>query len=103
MLPVIQYTTKWGRFEVLYARPRTKNELPIFEPLLICNQCQNAYLGKSQMTSSVCKNCNAKLQHPNNNAMQMCDMAGKKRKRITSDEEERSRRGYIIESFYQKG
>ena len=93
-----------SRYEVLYGRPRTRgDEMLAFEKLLICPECETAYLGEENAKRARCAYCEASLRsvHPIERALQMPDMVAQQRASITADEEERMRKGYEIETHYQ--
>lgn len=93
-----------NRYEVIMARPRTEQGTPAFDDLLICPNCQAAYLG-SDAKLAACVACGASLTttHSNSHALALPDMLAKQRTNITSDEEERVRLGYAISPHYQQG
>ncbi len=93
-----------NRYEVIMARPRTTQGAPSFDDLLICPDCQAAYLGLDAKLSA-CATCGAPLlgTHAKPHALAMPDMLAKRRTTITAAEEERTRLGYHITEHYQMG
>jgi ATP-dependent helicase YprA (DUF1998 family)/ribosomal protein L37AE/L43A len=95
-----------NQYEVRYGRPRTKgDEALAFEKLLVCPECNTAYLGEENAKRAACGYCGTSLQstHANPRALKMPDMVAIRRQSITSDEEERHRLGYDTEIHYQLG
>jgi len=99
------------RYEVTHARPRTRQaeggqalqvELDV-EPVLICPRCQRAYVGREETNRATC-DCGASLSavHPRQ-GMALTDMYAQGRARITADEEERMRLGYVVTPHYRAG
>lgn len=74
-----------------------------FEPILICPECAAVYLGEESTNRSRCGECNASLEgvHPINEGLPMPDMVAIRRSSITADEEERRRKGFRIDTYYQ--
>lgn len=93
------------KYVVTYAKPKTKQQKPVREHLLICPNCSTALRGEIARTAAACPKCKASLtgEHPNPNAMQLPDMYAVRRFRITSDEEERMRLGYQVSTHYELG
>jgi len=99
------------RYEVTHARPRSRPALGTdapqveleIEPVLICPDCERAFVGRENTHRARCA-CGADLSlaHPRA-GMRLTDMYGRRRARITADEEERMRLGYEITSHYQAG
>ena len=92
------------RYVVTHARPMIRLDQPAFESLLVCPQCQAAYI-EAEAKRAACSRCGASLTttHPNEHALRMPDMFARARENITSEEEERTRLGYIISSHCQMG
>jgi ATP-dependent helicase YprA (DUF1998 family)/ribosomal protein L37AE/L43A len=94
------------QYEVKYGRPRTTGDDALaFEKLLVCPDCNTAYLGEESAKRGACGYCGASLTgtHANPRALKMPDMVATQRQSITSDEEERQRLGYDTEIHYQHG
>jgi replicative superfamily II helicase len=95
-----------NKYNVTYAKPRKENHKPVTEHVIICPNCSSIYHGQEKVVSlSACPKCTQSLtgHHPNPNGMQLTDMHAIKRKRITSDEEERLRLGYQLSTHYEIG
>lgn len=96
---------KGAKYVVTYARPKVREQKPVREYLLICPNCSNVLRGDIAKTAAACPKCKKPLtgEHPNPNAMQLPDMYAIRRLRITSDEEERLRKGYQTSTHYETG
>jgi len=99
------------RYEVTHARPTRRQtpgvehpqtELDI-EPVLICPTCQNVFMGTHEVKRARCT-CGADLSgvHPRS-SMALPHMYAQSRARITADEEERLRLGYVLTPHYRAG
>jgi hypothetical protein len=91
-------------YKINYARPRKEKRKPVMESLIVCDNCSTVMVGKKAMTFALCERCSHTLSdsHPRN-AIRIPDMLATKINRITSDEEERKRKGYDITIHYQMG
>ncbi|MBM4467887.1 MAG: DUF1998 domain-containing protein, partial [Chloroflexi bacterium] len=91
------------RYEVTYARPRTRQMQPDVEPVEVCPACERAYLGPQEARRAACF-CGQNLSgfHPRQ-ALPLSDMYAWRRARITADEEERLRLGYEVTEHYMAG
>jgi very-short-patch-repair endonuclease len=96
---------KGGKYTVLYAQPKTENQKPVRTTILVCPNCSAILKGEKAITFAACPKCQKSFVglHPNPNGLEMPDMYAYKRTRITSDEEERLRRGYKLSTHYEKG
>lgn len=94
-----------AKYVVSFARPRTRDEKPIMEPVMACPSCDFIELGEHAGTLPSCPRCGASFEEepPNMNAMEFPDMYALRRDRITSDEEERVHQGYEVKLYYQVG
>ncbi|PQJ33609.1 hypothetical protein BSZ35_02445 [Salinibacter sp. 10B] len=93
-----------NRYEVVYGRPQTRGDDALaFEKLLVCPECNTAYLGEDSVKRAACQYCETSLKgtHANEKALPMPDMVAQPRASITADEEERMRKGYEMEIHYQ--
>ena len=80
-----------------YARPSTRNLLPVVENCLICSECGHLEIKSTEIDIAVCPQCKKDLQYCKDyKIIELPNMLGQPSKSITSDEEERLRRGYNI-------
>jgi DNA-directed RNA polymerase subunit M/transcription elongation factor TFIIS len=92
------------RFAIRYARPRTEDAEPVTRHMRVCPECETILMGDDAQESAACPSCEAAFDgtHPNPNAMQFPDQHAQPEEYITSDEEERRREGYDINSYYER-
>ena len=92
------------RFAVRYARPRTEDAEPVTRHLRVCPECENILMGDQAQEAAACPTCEHTFDgtHPNPNAMEFPDQHARPEEYITSDEEERRRQGYDINSYYER-
>jgi len=92
------------RFAVRYARPQTEDAEPITRHLRVCPECEAILMGDEAQEAAACPSCETAfdMTHPNPNAMEFPDQHASPEEYITSDEEERRRQGYEIDSYYER-
>jgi superfamily II DNA or RNA helicase len=91
------------RYEVTYARPRTRKMVPEVEAVLVCPTCARVHRGPDQTRRSVCA-CGQSLTGVHaQRGMVLPSMYAERRGRITADEEERMRLGYEISQHHISG
>jgi superfamily II DNA or RNA helicase/ribosomal protein L37AE/L43A len=92
-----------NKYSVTYAKPKRETTGLVTEKILVCPNCSTFLRGNDATSLAACPRCGQPFTalHPNPNAMQMMNMHAVKRTHITSDEEERLRKGYRISVHYE--
>ena len=92
------------RFAIRYARPQTEDAEPVTRHMRVCPECETILMGDDAQESAACPSCETPFDgtHPNPNAMEFPDQHAQPEEYITSDEEERRREGYEINSYYER-
>ncbi|MBK7386943.1 MAG: DEAD/DEAH box helicase [Methanothrix sp.] len=91
-----------GRYQIIEAR--LKQDRPDTRKLVICPNCETYYIGEDIAINAACRVCRSPLNEiiPYD-AIEIPDQFAVRRQGITSDEEERMRRGYHINRHYHQG
>lgn len=72
----------------------------VLQAAKICKQCGYFHPTRDEIGADKCEFCGSELEHPLDSMLRLENVSTKRRNRINSDEEERSRMGYeIISSF----
>ena len=92
------------RFAIRYARPQTEDAEPVTRQMRVCPECEAILMGEDAQEAAACPSCETPFDgtHPNPNAMEFPDQHARPEEYITSDEEERRRQGYEINSYYER-
>ena len=91
-----------ARYRVERAQPRARGGAINWSSVKQCS-CGTFYMNEQVTTSAVCSNCRADLTatFASSLSIELPDAVGRRRGRISSDAEERLRRGYEIVTSYQ--
>lgn len=91
-----------ARYRVERAQPRARGGQVNWTRIKRC-VCGSFFMGDAVATAAVCPNCARGLgsTFSADFSLELPDAVGRRRGRISSDEEERRRRGYVIEPSYQ--
>jgi DEAD/DEAH box helicase/Helicase conserved C-terminal domain/Domain of unknown function (DUF1998) len=91
-----------ARYRVERAQPRARGGQVNWTRIKRC-VCGSFFMGDAVATAAVCPNCTRDLGavFATDFSLEIPDAVGRRRGRISSDEEERRRRGYHIEPSYQ--
>ncbi|MEF8726291.1 MAG: DUF1998 domain-containing protein, partial [Candidatus Bipolaricaulota bacterium] len=92
---------KGERYMIRYARPPRKDGELDYEPMKECQECGQVFIGSERRSLSACPSCGTEFETTSGKALRIPDMYATSRGRITAEEEERERRGYIIEDNYE--
>ena len=92
------------RYGVQYANPRTQDAEPITRSAIVCPECDTIIMGKEAEQAGACHVCGESFTgiHPNPDVMALPDQRARSEENITSDDEERKREGYDIDSYYEQ-
>jgi hypothetical protein len=90
------------KYRIERARTRTEEGRPETIPVIICPVCGSVYTRNQALTEAACPACNHSFEAvtPNENALELPDMAGFTRDVISCEEEERGIFGYEITAHY---
>jgi superfamily II DNA or RNA helicase/very-short-patch-repair endonuclease/ribosomal protein L37AE/L43A len=91
-------------YKIVSARAKTVGLSPSTYQVLVCPECEQAYVGAEETNIARCSNCGQDLQGEHSKAaIILPNMAARKDAKISSDEEERRRLGYEITTHYRGG
>ncbi|WP_416841815.1 DEAD/DEAH box helicase [Haloferax sp. DFSO52] len=92
------------RHGIKYARPKTRDAEPITQHKIVCPNCQTILMGNDAENAAGCPVCSESFSghHSNPNTMELPDMRARPEENITSDDEERRREGYDINTYYEQ-
>jgi ribosomal protein L37AE/L43A len=92
------------KFAVKEARPRTSDVGPLTKHMRVCSECEAVFMGEEAQEMAACTECGNSFEgtHSEPNAMEFPDQRAGPEEYITSDEEERRRRGYEIDRYYHR-
>ena len=91
------------RFVVRYARPQTQDAEPMTRTIRTCPECETILTDAAAEEAAACPSCNTSFDgtHPNPHGMELPNQHAHPQENITSDEEERRRKGYDIKTYYE--
>ena len=91
------------RYQVVRAQPRARGQAHHWSRLKVC-ACGNFFMDDQVAQASACPACGASLiaQHTHERVLELPDMVARGGGRISADEEERMRRGFRVEPYYQR-
>lgn len=91
-----------SKYRVNRARTRTEDGRPETIPVTICPECQNVLTRTQATTEAACPSCGNSFEavKPNENVLELPDMAAIRSDIISCEEEERGIQGYEITSHY---
>jgi len=88
-------------YQIQYADPVTEQQKPVTETFIVCDKCESLLKGAEAQTADACPSCTIEYEtQPLTNAIIMPNMVAYHPRAITSDDEERRRLGYDINSYY---
>src|SRR4030095_673876 len=90
------------RYQVVRAQPRARGQAHHWSRLKVCD-CGNFFLDDQITQSSACPVCGNSLMaiHTSERVLELPDMIARRAGRISADEEERTRRGFMVSPYYQ--
>jgi superfamily II DNA/RNA helicase len=90
------------RYQVVRAQPRARGQAHHWSKLKVC-ECGNFFINDQVAQAAACPMCQSNLMgtHTYEHVFQMPDMVARRIGRTSADEEERSRRGFVISPYYR--
>jgi SOS-response transcriptional repressor LexA len=90
------------RYQIQRAQVRARGQATTWARLKTC-LCGHYFLGEQVAQAAACPNCGRDLmaQHALELGLELPDMVARQRGRIAADEEERQRRGFDVQPFFQ--
>ncbi|MBK9138901.1 MAG: DEAD/DEAH box helicase [Verrucomicrobia bacterium] len=90
------------RYQVVRAQPRARGQAHHWSKLKVC-ECGNFFMDDQVAQAAACPVCQSNLMgaHTYEHVFELPDMVARRIGRTSADEEERSRRGFIVSPYYR--